>query len=443
LKNSFGTHFIIETAENAMEALTTIDELTASGVDIPVIISDYAMPSIKGDEFLKLVHEKLPHAMTLLLTGQATLEGVTNAINNAALYRYIEKPWETNDLILSVEQAIKSYDQEIQLIAQNKQLTELSLSLEEKVEERTAELQISNKLLLEKQNEIIVKNNELENYKSHLEDLVDERTKDLNIAKEKAEESNRLKSAFLENISHEIRTPMNGILGFVNLLKDPGFGRSDQIGFLNIIEKCGKQLVGIISDIVEMSKLDTNLIMPNLSLCNMLLIKNSITSVVIQNFEINPKVEFIDSFGDSDMAFLSDEVKLVQIFTNLISNACKNTKEGFVEMGYSLKNKEIRFFVKDSGIGISEEYLEKIFDRFKQIDTSSTRTQGGVGLGLSISKAYVELLGGKIWVESLSGKGSTFFFTIPYIQVPPSKETNQNPFGGKDSNLLSETTNQW
>lgn len=417
LKNSFGTHFIIETAETAMEALTTIDELFASGVEIPVIISDYAMPSIKGDEFLKLVHEKLPHAMKILLTGQATLEGVTNAINNAALYRYIEKPWETNDLILSVEQAIKSYDQEIQLIAQNKQLTELSLSLEEKVEKRTAELRFSNKLLLEKQNEIIIKNNELEKYRAHLEDLVDERTKDLNIAKEKAEESNRLKSAFLENISHEIRTPMNGILGFVNLLKDPDFGRNDQIGFLNIIEKCGKQLVNIISDIVEMSKLDTKLIMPNLSLCNILLIKNSITSVVIQNFKPNLKVDFIDLFGDTDLLFLSDEVKLVQIFTNLISNACKNTTEGFVEMGYSLSDKEIRFFVKDSGVGISEEYQKKIFDRFKQVDTALTRMQGGVGLGLSISKAYVELLGGKIWVESSLGKGSTFYFTIPYIQV--------------------------
>lgn len=416
LKNSFGKNFIIETAENAMEAFTTIEDLLASGYEIPVIISDYAMPVIKGDELLTKVHEISPRTLKILLTGQATIEGVTNSINNAGLFRYIAKPWETYDLILSVDQAIKSYDQENKLEIQNRELRDLSASLEEKVNTRTLELQNMNRLLIEKQKEISLQNEELEIHRNKLENLVEERTRELSIAKEKAEESNRLKAAFMENISHEIRTPMNGIIGFIDLLKSPDFNKEQQDEFFLIIESCSRQLMSIITDIVEISKLETSQVQPIIKSCNIKTVRENIFSMFQQTFSAKSNLEFKLSCQDDDLICLTDEVKLKQILTNLIGNAIKNTEHGSIEMGCSLSdNKNIVFYIKDTGIGISKENHELIFERFRQVDNSLTRKNGGTGLGLAITKAYVELLDGKIWLESEPGKGTTFFFSVPYL----------------------------
>lgn len=427
LKNSFGENFIIETAENAMEALSTIEDLMASGYEIPVIISDYAMPNMKGDELLTKVHEISPRTLKILLTGQATIEGVTNSINNAGLFRYIAKPWETYDLILSVEQAIRSYDQENKLEFQNKALRELSASLEEKVIERTRELQSVNSLLLEKQKEIIKQNNELEIHRNQLEDLVKKRTFELSIAKDKAEESNRLKAAFMENISHEIRTPMNGIIGFIDLLKSPEFDKEQQDEFLVIIENCSRQLMAIITDIVEISKLESTHVKPIIKPCILTDVRDNIVSMFHQTFSKNPNVEFKLNCKVEDIVCLTDEVKLKQILTNLISNAIKNTPSGFIELGCSvIENEKIVYYVKDSGIGISKENQLLIFERFMQVDNTLTRQNGGTGLGLAITKAYIELLNGEIWLESSPGIGSTFFFSIPYNGLTDESKPKQD-----------------
>ena len=426
LKNSFGNNYIIETAENATEALNTIDDLLASGHEIPVIISDYAMPLIKGDELLAKVHHRSPLTLKILLTGQATIEGVTNSINNAGLFRYISKPWETHDLILSVEQAIKSYDQEIQLERQNKELRELSSSLEKKVEERTLQLQNMNNLLLEKQEEISLKNEELENHRNNLEKLVQIRTHELTLAKEKAEESEKLKSAFMANISHEIRTPMNGIIGFIELLKDQEYEKVQQYEFLENIELCSNQLMNIITDIVEISKLETNMVKPVLAECEIIRIMDSTLAMFKQTVGANSTIVLKSIFARNQIVCLTDHTKLKQILSNLISNAIKNTPYGTIELDCSiLGGKEILFSVKDSGIGIPTEYHDTIFDRFRQVDTTLTRKHGGTGLGLAISKAYVELLGGKIWLESTPGVGSTFYFTIEYHPINHVEETDQ------------------
>jgi phosphoserine phosphatase RsbU/P len=158
LKNYFGTHYIIETAEDGEDALEIIREMMRQEMEIPLIISDYIMPNIKGDELLKEVHQMLPDTLKILLTGQATLEGVTNSINNANLYRYIAKPWETKDLELTVSEAVKSYHQNRQLEVQNEQLRELNFALEQKVRERTAEIQRKNQMLEEQKNELFQKN---------------------------------------------------------------------------------------------------------------------------------------------------------------------------------------------------------------------------------------------------------------------------------------------
>lgn len=418
LKNSFGDRFIIETAENAMEALDTINDLLASNYEIPVIISDYAMPVIKGDEFLMKTHVKTPKTLNILLTGHATVEGVTNSINDANLYHYISKPWDATDLILTVEQAIKSYYQQNQLEKQNAELRELSISLEGKVKKRTQELEEINQLLTERQKEISAQNEELEKYRAHLEVLVDLRTFELKQATEKAQESERLKSAFMANISHEIRTPMNGIIGFIELLRDPEVEKDTQSEFLGIIENCSRQLMGIITDIVEISKLETHLVKPVLSKCKIQTLVDTVAAVFLQSMSLNSNVLFINTCKTGNLQCWTDTIKLNQIITNLISNALKNTNKGSIELGSMLNDENnLLFYVRDTGIGISRENHEIIFDRFRQIDTTLTRNQGGTGLGLAITKAYVELLGGKIWLESEPGKGSTFYVNIPYIPV--------------------------
>jgi two-component system, sensor histidine kinase and response regulator len=440
LKNSFGDRFIIETAENALEALDSIDDLLASNYEIPLIISDYAMPVMKGDEFLIKTHEKTPLTLNILLTGQATVEGVTNSINDANLYHYIAKPWDTTNLMLTVDQALKSYSQQNQLEKQNSELRELSSTLEEKVKKRTQELEEMNQLLIDRQKEISEQNKELEKYRVHLEELVEIRTLELKQATKKAQESERLKSSFMANISHEIRTPMNGILGFMALLRDTEVEKDTQTEYLNIIENCSLQLMGIITDIVEISKLETQLVKPVLSVCKIQNIVDTIVAMFKENISSNSNIVIQNSCQVEDILCMTDSVKLNQIFTNLISNAVKNTDKGTIELGSSVSDdSSLMFYVRDTGVGISREFHDVIFDRFRQVDSTLTRNQGGTGLGLAITKGYIELLGGKIWLESELGKGSTFYFTIPYLPGFEINELNQKRIDDHTDYLVGKT----
>lgn len=244
---------------------------------------------------------------------------------------------------------------------------------------------------------------------------------DLFKAKEMAEESNRLKSAFLANISHEIRTPMNGILGFTGLLKNPGISGESQKNYIKMIETGGERMLNIINDLIDISKIEAGQ-----------------AKVIFSTCEIYEQCEFIYSFFKPEVekkgiqlnlqgnihlkeaVINTDCEKLYAILTNLIKNAIKYTDKGKIEFGYYTKSDpmELLFFVKDTGIGISKDNIESIFDRFIQVESDHKRTYQGAGLGLSIAKGYIEMLGGKIWVESELGKGSTFYFTIPYNNSP-------------------------
>ena len=234
-------------------------------------------------------------------------------------------------------------------------------------------------------------------------------------AKERAEESDRLKSAFLANMSHEIRTPMNGILGFADLLKEPHLTDELQQQYISIIEKSGKRMLNIINDIVSISKIESGQM-----------------DVSMEETNINHQIEFIYSLfrAESERKGLqllvknmlpfkeclikTDREKLYAILTNLVGNALKFTRTGSIEFGVEKKGDFLEFFVKDTGIGIAEHQKEIIFERFRQVSEAHNRVYEGAGLGLTIAKAYVEMLGGKIWVESELGKGSTFNFTLPY-----------------------------
>lgn len=233
-------------------------------------------------------------------------------------------------------------------------------------------------------------------------------------AKEKAEESDRLKSAFLANMSHEIRTPLNSIIGFSELLGDPDFDAEQKTEFIRHIVDNGNSLLMIISDIMDFSMLEAGQLKLRPQSISVKKIMNELLSEYRHKAEIRGiQLRFDDSKNDPDVLITSDLYRIKQVFNNLIGNALKFTSEGFVEIGYKEKGESIEFHVKDSGIGISPKFHQAIFERFRQVDTTKSRKFGGNGLGLAISKNLVQLLGGKIWLESEPDKYSDFFFTIP------------------------------
>ncbi|MCX6237898.1 MAG: PAS domain S-box protein [Bacteroidia bacterium] len=234
-------------------------------------------------------------------------------------------------------------------------------------------------------------------------------------AKEHAEESDRLKSAFLANMSHEIRTPMNGILGFAGLLKEPNLTGEEQQEYINIIEKSGARMLNIINDIIDISKIESGLMEVHINDSNI----NEQIEYIYTFFkpEIERKglhVYFNNALSAKESILKTDREKVYAVLMNLVKNAIKYIEKGSIKLGYEKKDGYLEFYVKDTGIGIPKDRQEAIFDRFVQADIGDKRAFQGAGLGLSISKAYVEMLGGKIWVESEEGKGSAFYFTIPY-----------------------------
>ena len=237
---------------------------------------------------------------------------------------------------------------------------------------------------------------------------------DLLAAKQKVEESDRLKSAFLANMSHEVRTPLNSIIGFSELLVDPDFEEDQKNEFIQHIISNGNSLLTIISDIMDISKMESGEIKIRKSQINTQKFISDIKEKFASQAE-DRKLELKLILPDNDVekVIFADVERLRQIFNNLISNAIKFTTNGRIELGYLLTCTTIEFFVRDTGIGIPAEYHDIIFKRFRQVETSTTRKFGGNGLGLAISKNLVELMGGKIWLESEFGKGSVFYFTLP------------------------------
>ena len=263
----------------------------------------------------------------------------------------------------------------------------------------------------------IFKENVLVKLKGVSTDITDHKHTEMELfkAKEKAEESDRLKSAFLANMSHEIRTPMNGILGFAGLLKESNLTGWEQQAYIKIIEKSGARMLNIINDIVDISKIESGMMELD--------IRESDISEQLEYIYtfFKPEVEgkgllfsYKNSLPEKENIIKSDREKIYAILTNLVKNAIKYTNKGSIEFGCEKKGKTLEFFVKDTGIGIAKDRQEAIFERFIQADISDKPAYDGAGLGLSISKAYVEMLGGKIWLESQKGAGSIFSFTLPY-----------------------------
>ncbi len=240
---------------------------------------------------------------------------------------------------------------------------------------------------------------------------------DLMRAKDKAEESDRLKTAFLNNMSHEIRTPLNAIAGFSEILNTEKNDQSDIQFYTSIIQQSSNQLLSIIDDIVDIALIEVG----QVRIINKEVNINQVLNNILEQFRVKISekdliLKIEKTLPESKVILITDEIKLNQILSNIIVNAIKFTETGWINIGCELIGNDLLFYIQDNGIGIPAELHEKIFERFRQAELSVARKYGGTGLGLSILKSYVELLGGEIWLKSESGKGSTFYFTLPIIQ---------------------------
>jgi PAS domain S-box-containing protein len=279
-------------------------------------------------------------------------------------------------------------------------------------------------------------NGDITNFVAVKEDITEKKKLwgELIAAKEKAEESDRLKSAFLANISHEIRTPMNGILGFSELLKEPRLSGEEQQEYIDLIRRSGERMLSIINDLIDISRIDANEMFLQIAETPLNKLMHDLCAFFRPQAE-KKGVQLSCSRGlpDSESIIETDEKKLEQVITNLVQNALKFTNEGRIDFGYARKEKMLEFFVEDTGIGIPQEMHASIFDRFRQVDNSINRPHEGAGLGLSISRGFVEMLGGTIRVEPADGGGARFLFTLPYnppaTRVLPVVDADRNSPG--------------
>ncbi len=287
----------------------------------------------------------------------------------------------------------------LQIAKKNEQIEQANKNLEGKVEERTRLLNFRNKELRDE----VKRRAEVE--------------KELIAAKEKAEQSDKLKSAFLANMSHEIRTPMNGILGFASILREAE-NEEEFNEFIDAIINSGEHLLNLINDIIDLSKIEAGILQIEKSKFEL----NRLTKEIYDMFSIDSNVvskkikfSYTDGLPNDDCMIYTDRMRLKQIMINVVNNACKYTDHGSIEFYYAIKNGSLEFTVKDTGIGIHDDLKESIFNRFMQVSLSRTAGRNSTGLGLAITKTYLNLMGGNISVKSQLGVGSEFTFELPDI----------------------------
>jgi len=315
------------------------------------------------------------------------------------------------------------------------QLEEVAVKLEEKQEEINSqneelmaqrdELENTNLILVEQKRQILEQNKELDKHRNQLESLVEDRTRELIAAKEKAEESDRLKSSFLANLSHEIRTPLNAILGFSSLLGEKNINDQEREDYNRIVQSSSNTLLDLISDILDISKIEAGQLVLDLrevllqqviddmtGIFDILIRREDIGSNKPVKLKVTIKKEILNT------RIITDRLRLEQILSNLISNAIKFTRQGYIEIGCRKVSKAemLEFYVKDTGVGIKEEHQQVIFERFRKVEEDRNNLHRGTGLGLAISSQLINLLGGSIYLTSKQNEGSIFYFTIPLIK---------------------------
>ena len=331
------------------------------------------------------------------------------------------------------------------------QLEEVAVTLEEKQEEINSqneklisqrdELESNNRTLTEQKKQILEQNKELDKHRNQLESLVEERTRELIEAKNKAEESDRLKSSFLANLSHEIRTPLNAILGFSSLLGEKNLKGHEREEYNRIIQGSSNTLLELISDILDISKIEAG----QLVLDSQDVALETVINDLVGIFEMFMKREDIGSNKSVELKvaiddelrkvhIITDNLRLTQVLSNLINNAIKFTRKGSIEVGCTKVPDEemLEFYVKDTGVGIRKENQQLVFERFRKVEEDKLQLHRGTGLGLAISYQLVNLMGGSMRLVSKFGEGSTFYFTLPLIRTE-SEVTRSNKKNATES----------
>lgn len=354
-KFTFYKDFKVFTALTEEEAWNVFEENT-----IKVVISDQRMPQISGIELLKKISDRFPSTILMLMTGYTDLQAIIDAINDVGIYKYIAKPWEKEDVKLILTNAIRSFN-----------------------------LGYENSKLIH----------------------------DLRIAKEKAEESDRLKTAFLTNISHEIRTPLNGMLGFVNLMLENNKENEKAKIYDKYIQNGADELLAIIQNIVEMAEIQSDkskIIVEDFDLNSLI---NDVKIEAEENdlFVNNPNISIKAITNSKKTTLSSDKTKIKEIYRHLIHNSLKFTQEGTIVFGFNILNDKIELFVTDNGIGIREKDLPNIFTRFWKAKHTDQLFRG-LGIGLTIVKSYVEELNASIQVNSTLNEKTEFIIKIPSLK---------------------------
>ncbi len=368
LQNEFGEQYTIEVAENGDEAMEIVEEYLKNSVEIPVVIADFIMPGMKGDDLLERIFKIRPETRNILLTGQASIQGISNAVNKANLYRFISKPWDKNDLILTIREAIRSFEQEKTILNQNIELKELNTNLELKVEQRTKEL------------------------------------KELNATKDK----------FFSIIAHDLKNPFNTLLGFSELMINnwDDYDRKQLSEFINIINSTSKNAYSLLENLLEWSRSQTGRIELNPEKINLFrLVEENIG--LLKGVADNKSIKLTDEVKKDAVAF-ADRNMINTVIRNLLTNALKYTsKGGMVRISSELTADSVIIKVTDTGVGIQEENLEKLFRIDVNYSTRGTEDEAGTGLGLILCKEFIQRNKGEIKAKSTFGIGSEFSFTLP------------------------------
>ncbi len=368
IQQGFSGELQVETAESGDEALEIFNELNEDGYEIPVVVADFIMPGMKGDTLLQKFHDAQPTVKKILLTGQASLEGVSNAVNKADLYRFISKPWEKQDLILTIKEALKSYDQDKTILIQNEELKELNVNLEKKVELRTQEL------------------------------------RELNATKDK----------FFSIIAHDLKNPFNTLMGFTELILDnfADYSQEKLKEFITILNDTSRHSYALLENLLEWSRAQTGRLEMIPEKINLHELFNENIDLLLSN-AAKKDIRLVNNL-DTDAKAYADLNMIGTVIRNLISNAIKYTNEkGSISGSSKITDNMIEISVTDTGVGIAGDNLEKLFKIEVNYSTTGTAEETGTGLGLILCEEFIQKNGGKIWVESEIDKGSSFKFTLP------------------------------
>lgn len=375
LNRNFGNDFDIETSESGDDAFEYFKELHNEATEIPVVIADYLMPGMKGDKLLAEIHKLSPETHNILLTGQANIEGVANAVNYADLYRYIGKPWDHDDLVMTIKEAVRLFRLEKKLKKQNNELAELNASLERKVDIRTKQLS----------------------------------------------ELNATKDKFFSIIAHDLKNPFNTLLGFSRYMVEnfDSISETEKKEYLTAIRDTADHGFKLLENLLEWSRAQTGRITwePDDIFMSALVSETvDIMTKAAENKNIN-----ILSFIPEKVKAYGDENMVKTVLRNLISNGIKYSHSGSrIVLSCKNKNDELVFSVQDFGIGISDEHRKKLFNLDSSFTTKGTDNEIGTGLGLILCKEFIERNNGRIWVESEPEKGATFYFSLPATKEPLS-----------------------